>query len=282
MQFPSAEELRLFLREERKNLFLIFSVPVFLFFVYYLPAEMKEAFVLHLEFTNLADFYMMNFVHFTPDHILTNAFIYAFSAIFTCALFYLISEKKKLFLKIFLINLTLVPVLLSSFQFFVFNKIPLWTAQRSIGFSGIAAAFLGSFVFSCILNLDRKFKIKTICPAVFCLSLTLFFLFAVLYAKDYNEILLIFAVIAVLAVSFFTEKFCSAERLTREKKRELFSYALLIYLLTAIFCFILFPIVFRQNGEGVNIPLHYLGFIFGLTAGIPLKPKQLPSVLCKN
>jgi len=281
MQFPSAEELRAFLREERKDLFLIFSVPAFLFFVYYLPSEIKEAFVLHLEFTNLADLYMANFVHFTPDHILKNAFIYAFSALLACALLYLTSKENKLFLKIFLINLTAVPLLLSFFQFFVFNRIPLWAAHRSFGFSGIASAFLGSLVFSCILILERNIKIKTICPAVSCLITALSLLFAGLYVKDYTLILSTSAVL-VITFALFTAKFCSAERPSDKKKRELFCCSLLVYILTVIFCLPLFPTVFRHDGEGINIPLHYLGFIFGLTAGMGVKPMQMAPLLRKE
>jgi hypothetical protein len=281
MQFPSAQKARLFLTEERRNLFLIFSALVFLLFVYYLPAEIKEAFVLHLEFTNFADLYMMHFVHFAPDHIFINAFIYAFSALLTCALLYLTSKDSKLFLRIFFKNLIIFPPILSLFQFFLFNKIPPWAAQRSFGFSAIAAAFLGSLVFSCILILDRIIKIRTICSAFFCLVLAFFIFSAVLYVKDYNIILPASAVL-VTAFAFFTAKFFSVERLQGKKKTELFCYALLVYSLTAIFCIFLFPLDFRHNGEGINIHLHYLGFIFGLIAGIALKLKQLPPALRKE
>lgn len=140
-----------------KVISLIMLVELVLVLLFFLPSSVKEQFILHKDYMNLIDLLGNHFVHENISHLLFNMVGYLLVSI---PLFLLVLKfgNVKTFYKLFVLNLTLVPIVVSLVWIPVNRYI--WTSiQTTMGFSDINAAFMGSLIVAYALEY-LKLKIK--------------------------------------------------------------------------------------------------------------------------
>lgn len=261
------------LKQNRIGLTLIFIILVILFFIFYLPSDVKELLILHRDYSNIYDLFTNHYVHedFT-NHLFPNMLTYLGAA---SSLYFTLStlNEKRFFYKLFAFNCLIMPFILSLIWIPV-NRLILTSFTRCYGFSGIAAAFLGLFIFAWMLLLHRKFAVNLTYAhfsATFLIALT----FTLTYFKPTTAIIattmLLLAFFIVFAYRTIKNIDPQAKNKLQEKIRNptianLIPPALYLLILVTIviLSLSLFPIQFIQNGITVNIFIHYAGLLLGM------------------
>ena len=249
-----------------KGFLTIFLIPVILFFIFYLPSDVKEMLILHRDYSNFYDLLTTHFVHEDlTNHLLPNVLIYLGAALLLYIFLSTLNEKK-LFYTLFVTNCLIVPFIISLLWIPV-NRL-IWTrGLRSFGFSGVASAFLGTLVFAYVLFLHRTLKVNTSYAYLSSISFTA--LVFVLIYFTFTESVIISVIITASLLLFFvmfaykTIKSIDkkAEMKLQEKlKNTQIAYIIvsILYLLILIFSLNLFPRQFIQENTTVNFLIHYL------------------------
>jgi hypothetical protein len=240
-------------RQNRKELIVIFLIPLPLFLLFLLPNDLKEMLVLHRDYSNIYDIYTANFVHEEFNNLTSNVVAYI---MFTLVLYVLLLllNKKELFYKLLLLNLSIVPIIVS-LAWIPVNRYYLTLFQRTLGFSGIVSSILGMAIYAYILFVHEKIKINiqytyySAISLILLLPVLVYFKFTV-----YFIIIMIFLVIAFLVTTYKTAN-------TIDEKAE----AKMKSLLPCLYVIILFVswAVFFGDPKYTNIFIHYFGFVIG-------------------
>jgi hypothetical protein len=245
-----------FVSRNWRDLIIIFMIPVALFLLFLLPNNLKEMLVLHKDYSNVYDIFTTNFIHKEFNHLIGNVIVYI-GAILLLYFLLLALNKKDLFYKLFIVNLSIVPVLISLIWIPV-NRF-IWTGPpESLGFSGIVSSICGMVVYAYILLLHEKIKINTFyvyLSSIFLIPL----LFTLIYFTFTTGMLMtvIFLTIGFLLTTYNTVR-------TIDKKAVAILFILYLYLIITLFSSLLFP--FLKGGDvKINFFIHYIGFIIGMT-----------------
>jgi len=266
-------EIFKYFKRNWKDLITILSVPTLLWFLFFLPANVKESMILHKEYQNGCDLFLSHYVHETYDHIIPNVLFYL---VFSFLLYSCLSKlgKEKLFRLIFVVNCIALPFILS-FIWIPVNKYFFTTAQRTCGFSGIVAAFMGSFVFSYILFLKVKLNIDEFYAYLSSIILIAFMFTVIYFNVSSTEVIIVLIIVLCITFAIFlwsTYKFIKSIkeeaklRLIRlSKKRWLVEILPFFhYLLIIALSFALFPRDTSRDSSAINFVMHYFGFILGI------------------
>jgi len=261
------------LSNHRLGLIFVFLVPTVLFFIFCLPSDVKELMVLRSDSLSVLSLFSCHFTHENfANHLLPNIFAYFVAVLPLYWLLFALNEKR-LFYKLFAFNCLAMPFILSLIWIAV-CKLWSWNT-RSLGFSGIASAFLGALVFAYTLFLNKTLKVDTfyaymssiLLPPIM-LALTYFIYFAPATIIAITIPLLA----AFIPLAYKTIK--STDPQTKNKLKEkiknpnatiivnLLPYFL--YLIIIGVSLILFPTQIVQGNTIVNILIHYAGFILGI------------------
>jgi len=252
-----------------KGFLTILLIPVILFFIFYLPSDVKEMLILHRDYSNFYDLLTTHFVHEDlTNHLLPNVLIYLGAALLLY-IFLSILNERKLFYTLFVTNCLIVPFIISLLWIPV-NRL-IWTrGLRSFGFSGIVSAFLGTLVFAYVLFLHRTLKVDISYAYLSSISFTalvfvlIYFTFTESFIITAASLLLFFVMFAYKTIKSIDKK---AEMKLQEKlKNTQIAYIIvsILYLLILIFSLNLFPRQFIQENTTVNFLIHYVGFIIGI------------------
>jgi hypothetical protein len=267
MKIPYKNVIKSFISQNWKDLIVIFMIPIVLFLLFLLPGNLKEMLVLHRDYSNVYDIFTTNFIHEEFSHLAFNVTAY----IVVILLFYVLLltlNKKELFYKLLIVNLSIVPILISLIWIPV-NKF-IWTgALRTLGFSGIVSSISGMVVYAYILLLHEKIKINTsyaYLSAIFFIPL----LFTFIYFTFTMDILVITILLAIVfsIATYKTvrtiDKKTEANLIKISKRPKLVKLLLpILYLVVILFSLALFPREFVQGNVRINLFIHYTGFIIG-------------------
>jgi len=259
-----------FTRENLKGLLVIFSVLLFVLLIFYLPGDVKDSLVLRSDDPCVLGLFMCHFVHFDfCNHLLPNMVVYLTAALLLY--FFLIGLNERiLFYQFFAFNCLAMPFLLSLIWILA-NRLAFTWGKASFGFSGIAAAFLGSLVSAYALFLNKLLKIKTnnVC-------LSALFLIALLFAITYYTPTVTMTALNVIILACFTitayktlrSVDCQAKNRLKEKTKKpviINLLPILLYLIILASSPALFPVQIIVENTTVNIFLHYMGFTIPIT-----------------
>lgn len=257
-----------FIQHEWKTILLIFFIPVILFIVFYLPSDIKESLILHKTHVTLINIFTNHFVHEEFTHITFNVISYTIVVPLLLILCYVL-QKEKIFYKLFLTNLTLIPIFISLIWIPVNQFI--WTgAQKILGFSGIVSSFCGMLIYTYIFLLHEKLKINTTYAYISSLTLTPLLFGLTYFNFSINTLVIMFSLLAVfLFFSYKTVKSVNkkyeADLIKICKKPKLVnSSVFILYLLIFLFSLALFPRNFIYGNVAINFFVHYAGFIIGI------------------
>jgi hypothetical protein len=257
-------------KEITEDLLIIFSIPIVLITIYFtISGNLKESLVLHKDYIIGFEFYTNHFLHEDEKHLIANISFYLFVSL----LLYLplrIIGGRKIFYRLFLANLTIIPIFISLGWILINNAIV--QAERSLGFSGIASSFAGMSVYSIIVFLSTKVKVS---KASAYLSVFFFTMLSIFIYFRQNLPIIIFELAILVCASFFIiQTFLSINREAEEKLLKnskdstwlklLIPLSLLfLYFLMLSYWFVLFPEDALKNK--INVFTHWIGFISGLT-----------------
>jgi len=257
--------------KSRMYLATIFSIPIAIFLIYYLPSDIKELLVLRSDSLNALTFFTSHFVHEDfANHLLPNMLVYLATALLLYGFLSMLNERR-LFYRLFAFNCLAMPFILSLIWIAV-CKLWSWNT-RSLGFSGIASAFLGALVFAYALFLHKTLKVDT-----FYAYMSSILLPALIFVLTYFTPTTIIATTTILLIATFiplgykTIKSVDPQAKNQFKERiknpttiiivDLLPYFL--YLIILIFSLSLFPAQIVQGNTTVNIFIHYTGFVLGI------------------
>lgn len=246
-----------------KGISLIVLVELILVLFFFLPASIKEQLVLHKGYTNFIDLLGNHFVHENTGHLLFNMIGY----LIVSSMFFLVTfvcGSMKLFYRIFLLNLTVVPLIVSLIWMPVNANI--WTiSERTLGFSSIGASFMGSVVVAYFFDYLRLNRINRILMSVF-LPISLLLLFGYIYLKNIILATLIIPLVAIYAFSAF--KSVPNKLWLKGTKQTILTSVLYIlpFIFVILFSWSLFPrSIVTENGV-VGVYNHFSGFLVGIVA----------------
>jgi membrane associated rhomboid family serine protease len=159
MNISYKKVVKSFVTQNWKDLIVIFMIPIALFLLFLLPSNLKELLILHRDYSNIYDIFTTHFIHEEFSHLVDNIIIYMIVTFLLYALL-LTLNRKELFYELLIVNLSIVPIVISLIWMPV-NKF-IWTgALRTFGFSGIVSSISGMVVYAYILLLHKKIKINT-------------------------------------------------------------------------------------------------------------------------
>ncbi|MEM5797508.1 MAG: hypothetical protein QXD72_00930 [Candidatus Aenigmatarchaeota archaeon] len=267
MEVPYKKAVKNFISQNLKDLIMIFTIPLVLFLLFLLPSNLKEMLVLHKDYSNVYDIFTTNFIHDEFNHLAFNVTTYTVVILLLYVLL-LTLNKKELFYKLFIVNLTIIPIL-TSLIWIPVNKF-IWTIpQRTLGFSGIVSSISGMVVYAYILLLHEKIKINTFyayLSSIFFIPL----LFTLIYFTFTTHILM---TIIFLAIIFFITTYKTIRTIDKKAERNLIKISKrpklvklslpILYLVVILFSLALFPKEFVQGNARINFFVHYTGFIIG-------------------
>lgn len=249
---------------ELKDILLIFSIPIVLIIVFFLPQGIQENLVLNFNNPYIPNLFSTVLVHANLGHLINNLTSYLIFIIPLYMMCVLTGLKRK-FRYLFLGFVFLLPVILSIINLNFLD------VETSRGFSGVVSAFLGCLGVTSFYYLDKIFKLKTKKPhlkthSIFS-SLKFNSIILLLYGSAiivlvYTGISLTFIAISILILTYFFMILYSIKWKTLKKSikkkgyLELFIFSILIFILSI-------PGLFPRDVGGVNILSHYSGFVIG-------------------
>jgi len=251
------------------GLTLIFTIPMILFFVFYLPSNVKEMLILHRDYSNVYDVFTTHFVHEEFSRLISNVITYIIVALILYS-FLIALREKRLFFKLFFANCLLVPFFISLI-WIPFNKFIWVGVMRSFGFSGTVSSFIGAVIYAYVLFLHERLKVNSLYAFSSSISFValLFGLFYITFTVStvaiIGFVLIYFAWYAYKTIKSIDPK-ARMELIEKSKKPILVNILPLnLYLLIFLFSWTLFPIQFVQGNTAINFLIHYEGFLVGIT-----------------
>jgi hypothetical protein len=121
----------------------ILTIPLLLSILhFFLPENLKEMLVLHKSYLIGYELLTNHFIHGNLQHLEGNILYYLISI---CLLYFplLVLNKRKLFYTLFILNLTILPIIISLTWIPININILPQQYERILGFSGIVSLFLG-------------------------------------------------------------------------------------------------------------------------------------------
>jgi len=267
MKIPYKKVVKAFISQNWKDLGIIFMIPIVLFLLFLLPSNLKEMLVLHRDYSNVYDVFTTNFIHDEFSHLALNVMAYTI-VILLLYILLLTLNKKELFYKLLIANLSIIPIFISLIWIPV-NKFVWNGALRTLGFSGIVSSICGMVVYAYILFLHEKIKINT-----FYAYLSSIFLIPLLFTLIYftfsiNTLTIIIFLATVFLITAYKtartiDKKVEANLIKIYKRPKLVKLSLpILYLVVMLFSLALFPRQFVQGNVRINFFIHYVGFIIG-------------------
>lgn len=247
----------------------IFTIPIILFLVFYMPSNVKEMLILHRDYSNVYDVFTTHFVHEEFSHLVSNVITYITVALILYSLL-LALHKKSLFYKLFFANCLLAPFLVSLI-WIPFNKF-IWVGiERSFGFSGIVSSLIGTLIFAYVLFLRETLKVKSLYAylssiySVALLFILIYFTFTIVMMAIMSFVIIHFVWYTYKTIKSIDQK-AKMKLIEKSKKPILVNLLPLnLYLLIFLFSLGLFPIQFVQGNTAINFLIHYEGFLIGIT-----------------
>ncbi|MCW1311120.1 MAG: hypothetical protein OH333_05075 [Candidatus Parvarchaeota archaeon] len=229
---------------------------------------MKETLVFHRDYITPINIFTNHFVHEEFMHIAFNIISYVIVAILLWILSYVL-KKEKIFYKLFLINLTIVPIVISLIWIPV-NQFIWIGAQRVLGFSGIISSFCGMLIYTYIFLLYEKLKINTTYAYLSSLVLIPLLFYLIYWKFSISNCVIMFSLSVVFIFTSYktiksVDKKCEAALIRLCKKPKLVkSTVFILYFLIFLFSLALFPTNFIYKNVAINFFIHYVGFIIGI------------------
>ena len=254
-------------REILLDLSAILAIPLLLSILhFFLPENLKEMLILHKSYLIGYELLTNHFIHGNLQHLQGNILYYLISI---CLLYFplLALNKRKLFYTLFILNLTILPVIISLIWIPININILPQQYERTLGFSGIVSSFLGMAVYAWILFFNKTLGINTLFAYI---SYTLVILVSFAFIYTPNNLLLISSTFSISLI-FLILTFKSINKKAEENliirarfpliAKLLKAYIFVLYLGLFAFAFEMFP----YNHAGTNIMVHYIGFVIGIS-----------------
>ncbi|MEM5801993.1 MAG: rhomboid family intramembrane serine protease [Candidatus Aenigmatarchaeota archaeon] len=245
-----------------RGLIIILTILSILIVIFFLPITFREKLVLNKFNPTIWTLYTTNFVHEDLEHLKWN--LVGFATFSTLILIILsLFNSPKFFYKILLINLTVVPILLSIYWIFVETQ-----NQYSLGFSGIVASIFGSFVFLYV-DLFRTIKVNINSRYAFVWLITFVaFVFALTYFPFHNISVIMTLIISIF---FYAITIKNIQILNERLNKTLVVISLtLIMPIILVFSSPFFPIDMASINR-TNLYTHFGGIVFGILTTFFLK-----------
>jgi len=249
------------------DLSAILAIPLLLSILhFFLPENLKEMLILHKSYLIGYELLTNHFIHGNLQHLQGNILYYLISI---CLLYFplLALNKRKLFHTLFILNLTILPVIISLIWIPININILPQQYERTLGFSGIVSSFLGMAVYAWILFFNKTLGINTLFAYI---SYTLVILVSFAFIYTPNNLLLISSTFSISLI-FLILTFKSINKKAEENliirarfpliAKLLKAYIFVLYLGLFAFAFEMFP----YNHAGTNIMVHYIGFVIGIS-----------------
>ena len=252
--------------------FFFIFIPFLLGFMYILPANIKNHFILLPSNPTILSVFFSNYVHQDLLHLLNNLLGYL-SVIFL--LFNYETKKRTFYISSFLIFI-LLPFVSSFLIIYRFPNLP-----PAMGFSAIVAGFIGYLIFPVFRYVKKFYYEKSNYYLIFLILIinlvfVIFNLHASLHFKIFTLVLLAILLILNRIVIYEVGK-----QIIQIFKNSLifnnfhdignFIYYFSLFALSIIFLFFLPNLIPSQVIVGnniINTPSHYIGYIFGLFISI--------------
>jgi hypothetical protein len=260
-----------FLKKQNPNLFswkrsdyLLFFVlvPIVLILIFLLPSTITDGFFWNPQNPTLISAFMSHYSHANLEHLLGNLIVY----LLIIFLIFNIEAKKGTFRKMSTFIFLAFPFLLSATAL-------LLSPEGGLGFSGLGAAFLGYLPYSAYNYLKERQKIPLTSSFMMLVLLLNFSLMILTWNKISIDVyVMVFA--GILLMLYTCRKGLSSiinlvrkEGKKLNKNRFFYSYPAIIALIVFVFSFSL-PYLVPQNtiqdGQNINILVHYLGYCFAI------------------
>lgn len=246
-------------------IFFIF-IPALLGFMYILPMSIKKHFILLPSTPTILSIFFSNYVHLDLLHLLGNLLAY----LFVIFLLFNYEINKQNFYKSSFLIFIILPFVSSFLIIYRFPYLP-----PSIGFSAIVAGFMGYFIFSVYKYISNfYYKQSNYFLLYLILIINLVFVVRNLHASLYFQIFTIIIFVILLFLNKITIKEIGIKLYKILKKRcgiRIFYYNCFVFILSILFIFFLpnlIPSKVTVGNSIINIPSHYLGYIFGLFTSI--------------
>jgi hypothetical protein len=254
-------------REILLDLSAILAIPLLLSILhFFLPENLKEMLILHKSYLIGYELLTNHFIHVNLQHLEGNIEYYLISI---CLLYFplLALNKRKLFYTLFILNLTILPIIISLIWIPININILHQQYERTLGFSGIVSSFLGIAVYVWILLFNKTLGINTLFAYI---SFTLVILVSFTFVYTPNNLLLIFSTLAIslilLILTFKSINKKDEEKLVRRTRFPLIVKLLKVYIFVLYFGLFAFAFeMFPYNPAGTNIMVHYIGFVIGIS-----------------
>jgi hypothetical protein len=256
-----------------KGIMPLAVVELVLFGIFFLPSGIKENLVLHKNYTDFIDLLGNHYVHEDIQHILNNAIAFPLITL-PMMLFLLRFEKNnRLFYKLLLINLLIVP-LLTSLIIMQSTRTITTSIERTMGFSAINASLMGSFVMVYICRGLSNLKFKK-----FFSFMAFIFLVPLMFVLSYSKyvspafLMKVIPILSILTVGCIVITFITIpkgvkKRIDRKYKKRsrfvLFYHMITPYVIVIAYSIALFPTNIVMNGSLVGFYNHYVGLILGI------------------
>jgi len=255
-----------------KGFLIILIIVTLLKVIFYLtPKEVQSSLILERNKPNLLTMWSNHFIHFDETHLRGN--IEGFLISSTSLLIVLFFTKNiKLFYKLLILNLTIIPILLSSGWLFL-SKVGL----RIAGFSGVVASLFGSLLLCplIILNiLGIKLNIDLFTLWVISLLISILLLryspiHQYFYLPRFILIIFLFILIILLFIWIFkTIEIENERKMSGIQKLLTYLFSLLsllaVLILTFWVSYPLFPLLSVLKERPIGVGTHFIGIVTGI------------------
>lgn len=243
--------------------FFFAIIPLILLGIYMMPASITGSFNWDPQKATLISAFMSHYTHTNFQHFIGNLSQY----IAIMFLIFCIETKKITFRRASLIILLAFPLLLTASELYLAPKL------GGLGFSGLLAAFLGYLPYSTYNYLKEKgIPLKS-----YFLVLIMLVNFGIMILTWQNitvsQYLMVLAGVLLLAYSgrsglVALVKFLQQQHQKFKTNKALYFVPMLIAVLASVYMLSLAAIVpqnINQDGQTVNILVHYLGYAFAIS-----------------
>lgn len=255
----------------KDTLLLVVVIPLMLLSLFLLPSYAKNQLILEKEHPTLLALYTTNFVHEHTGHFVENLGFYLLVVIPVYILNFRAGEMRN-FYRMMLLCFILLPFLLSLFDLLI-------PTRRTLGFSGIDAAWLGFLPYSVLIYFKKshgwKPDLRSSLNLAIMFSLGIILIRLQFYGATLLKLTLFCLVEGLFLVGFVTQVRAYSPKVYFSPLKRMFrSYRLAgVYLLASLVAVYLvglaglFPEEIVRIAEGrltiTGIHSHYVGFIFG-------------------
>jgi len=243
--------------------FFFIVIPAILTGIYVMPAAITDSFNWDPQKATILSAFMSHYTHTNFLHFIGNLSQY----VAIMFLIFCIEPKKTTFRKASLVILLAFPLLLTASELYLAPKL------GGLGFSGLLAAFLGYLPYSAYNYLKEKgVPLKS-----YFLVLLMLLNFGIMILTWQNiaisQYLMVLVGVLLLAYSGRTglialAKFLRQQHQKFKSDKALYFIPMLIAVLASVYMLSLAAIVpqnINQDGQTVNILVHYLGYAFAIS-----------------